>query len=275
MQKSVFSLKLKFKNFGVIEYIIFWNILLGVLFGLVYLFSEDVGKQILLQIALHSDKNTLLKQPWGIFTYSFFHSGFLHLMFNMLMLYYVAQFFKTFFIDKQLLALYLSAGIFSGLFYLSYSFLFGSQTYIVGASGAIMAILFAVIAMAPKMQVYLLGIIRLPIWLIGVFVLLLDIAQMQNNIGGKVAHIGGVVFGFIYVFLLKRGVDILSWLYKWLPISSTENVWNAKQKNKKKKATYKKATNETEERINFILDKIRKSGYDSLSEEEKQFLFKQ
>lgn len=275
MQKSVFSLKLKFKNFGVIEYIIFWNILLGVLFGLVYLFSEDVGKQILLQIALHSDKNTLLKQPWGIFTYSFFHSGFLHLMFNMLMLYYVAQFFKTFFIDKQLLALYLSAGIFSGLFYLSYSFLFGSQTYIVGASGAIMAILFAVIAMAPKMQVYLLGIIRLPIWLIGVFVLLLDIAQMQNNTGGKVAHIGGVVFGFIYVFLLKRGVDILSWLYKWLPISSTENVWNAKQKNKKKKATYKKATNETEERINFILDKIRKSGYDSLSEEEKQFLFKQ
>ena len=277
------DLKLQYKTGGMVQKLIFWNIGFF-LFSLVFFYSFSVGKfQIPTWIALSSDLGTFIRTPWTLITFNFFHAGFLHLIFNLMVLHFSGRLFNTYFTDKQLFGVYVLGGIFSGItFVLSYIFI-GKAGLLVGASGAIMAILIATATYAPFMllRIPLIGIVKL--WHVAFVILLVDLIQMPlDNTGGHLAHLGGALFGFIYIKLLQSGTDITK------PFSSVldgfANLFKPKKKTPFKKVhrnttkngvnSFKENKDMTQKQIDDILDKISKSGYDSLTKEEKEFLFK-
>jgi membrane associated rhomboid family serine protease len=277
------DLKLQYKTGGMVQKLIFWNIGFF-LFSLVFFYSFSVGQfQIPTWIALSSDIGTFIRTPWTLITFIFFHSGFLHLFFNLMVLHFSGRLFSTYFTDKQLLGVYVLGGVFSGItFVLSYIFI-GKSGLLVGASGAIMAILIATATYAPFMllRIPLIGIVKL--WHVAFVILLVDLIQMPlDNTGGHLAHLGGALFGFIYIKLLQSGTDVTK------PFSAVldgfANLFKPKKKTPFKKVhrnTTKKGINSfqgnkdvKQKQIDDILDKISKSGYDSLTKEEKEFLFK-
>jgi len=277
------DLKLQYKTGGMVQKLIFWNIGLF-LFSLVFFYSFSVGKfQIPTWIALSSDLGTFIRTPWTLITFNFFHAGFLHLFFNLMVLHFSGRLFNTYFTDKQLFGVYVLGGIFSGItFVLSYIFI-GKAGLLVGASGAIMAILIATATYAPFMllRIPLIGIVKL--WHVAFVILLVDLIQMPlDNTGGHLAHLGGALFGFIYIKLLKSGTDLTKPLSIFL--EAIANLFRPKKKTPFKKVhrnTTKNIVNSspskkdfTQKQIDDILDKISKSGYDSLTKEEKEFLFK-
>ena len=277
------DLKLQYKTGGMVQKLIFWNIGFF-LFSLVFFYSFSVGKfQIPTWIALSSDLGVFVSTPWTLITFNFFHSGFLHLFFNLMVLHFSGRLFNTYFTDKQLLGVYVLGGVFSGItFVLSYLFI-GKAGLLVGASGAIMAILIATATYAPFMllRIPLIGIVKL--WHVAFVILLVDLIQMPlDNTGGHLAHLGGALFGFIYIKLLQTGNDITN------PFSALLDTFANLFKPKKKtpfKKVHRNATKNVinssvsnkdfaQKQIDDILDKISKSGYDSLTKEEKEFLFK-
>lgn len=277
------DLKLQYKTGGMVQKLIFWNIGFF-LFSLVFFYSFSVGQfQIPTWIALSSDLGVFVRTPWTLITFNFFHSGFLHLFFNLMVLHFSGRLFNTYFTDKQLLGVYVLGGVFSGItFVLSYLFI-GKAGLLVGASGAIMAILIATATYAPFMllRIPLIGIVKL--WHVAFVILLVDLIQMPlDNTGGHLAHLGGALFGFIYIKLLQTGNDITN------PFSALLDTFANLFKPKKKtpfKKVHRNATKNVinssvsnkdfaQKQIDDILDKISKSGYDSLTKEEKEFLFK-
>lgn len=277
------DLKLQYKTGGMVQKLIFWNIGFF-LFSLVFFYSFSVGQfQIPTWIALSSDLGVFVRTPWTLITFNFFHSGFLHLFFNLMVLHFSGRLFNTYFTDKQLLGIYVLGGVFSGItFVLSYLFI-GKAGLLVGASGAIMAILIATATYAPFMllRIPLIGIVKL--WHVAFVILLIDLFQMPlDNTGGHLAHLGGALFGFIYIKLLQTGKDITKPFSALL--DTFANLFKPKKKTPFKKVhrnTTKNVVNSSisnkdfaQKQIDDILDKISKSGYDSLSKEEKEFLFK-
>lgn len=276
------DLKLQYRIGGMVQKLIFWNIGFF-LFSLVFFYSFSVGKfQIPTWIALSSDLGNLVRTPWTLITFNFFHAKFLHLFFNLLVLHFAGRLFSTYFTDRQLLGVYILGGIFSGLtFVLSY-IVIGKSGLLVGASGAIMAILLSATTYAPFMllRIPLVGILKL--WHVTFVILLVDLIQLPlDNTGGHIAHLGGALFGFIYIKLLQSGIDLSKGISMILDFFV--NVFKPKKKTPFKKVhrnTTKKAVNSftekdiTQKQIDDILDKISKSGYDSLTKEEKEFLFK-
>lgn len=276
------DLKLQYKTGGMVQKLIFWNIGCFLL-SLVFFYSFSVGSfQIPTWIALSSDIGTFVKTPWTLITFNFFHFGFFHLIFNLLVLHFSGRLFSTYFTDKQLFGVYILGGIFSGLtFVLSYVII-GKAGLLIGASGAIMAILLSATTYAPFMllRIPLIGIVKL--WHVTFVILLIDLLQLPlNNTGGHIAHLGGALFGFLYIKLLQSGTDLSKVIS--IIIDFFLNLFKPKKKTPFKKVhrnTTKKAVNSfseediTQKQIDDILDKISKSGYDSLTKEEKEFLFK-
>lgn len=284
------DLKLQYRVGGVVQKLIFWNIGIFVVTTLLQLlYTTGVLPFSCYDfLGLHSNLSYFLKTPWTIFTYMFVHAGFLHLLFNMLVLHFTGRIFTTFFTERQLLGVFILGGLFSGAVFLVSYVLLGTASVVVGASGAIMAILLATATYAPEMQVrlMLIGNIKL-IWL-AIAILFLDLVQMPvSNTGGHLAHLGGALFGFLYIKSLKSGTD----LSKVISVIQDffENLFTPKKKTPFKtvyknttttqsssSSSYNVSTDKTVEqkRIDEILDKISQSGYDSLSKEEKDFLFK-
>jgi membrane associated rhomboid family serine protease len=279
------DLKLQYKTGGIVQKLIFCNIVVFVFFALldVILKLSKINIGYYNYIALSSLPHEFLMKPWTLITFNFMHAGFLHLIFNLMVLHFSGRLFNTYFTDKQLFGVYVLGGIFSGItFVISYIFI-GKAGLLVGASGAIMAILIATATYAPFMllRIPLIGIVKL--WHVAFVILLVDLIQMPlDNTGGHLAHLGGALFGFIYIKLLQSGTDITK------PFSAVldgfANLFKPKKKTPFKKVhrnTTKKGVNSfqenkdlTQKQIDDILDKISKSGYDSLTKEEKEFLFK-
>jgi membrane associated rhomboid family serine protease len=279
------DLKLQFKTGGMTQKLIFWNIGLFVLFSLltvVFKFS-NITFNYFDWVALSSNTPEFLAKPWTIITFNFFHATILHLIFNLIVLHFSGRLFNTYFTDKQLFGVYLLGGIFSGLTFILMFFLLGKTSPLVGASGAIMALLIATATYAPFMflRIPLIGIVKL--WHVASVILLIVLIQLPyENIGGHLAHLGGALFGFIYIKLLQSGTDVTK------PFSAVfdgfANLFKPKKKTPFKKVhrnTTKKGINSfqgnkdvKQKQIDDILDKISKSGYDSLTKEEKEFLFK-
>lgn len=276
------DLKLQYKTGGMVQKLIFWNIGCFLL-SLVFFYSFSIGKfEIPYWIALSSDLGTFFRTPWTLVTFNFFHYGFFHLIFNLLVLHFSGRLFATYFTDRQLLGVYVLGGIFSGItFVLSY-IVIGKAGLLVGASGAIMAILLSATTYSPFMllRIPLIGIVKL--WHVTFVILLLDLIQLPlDNTGGHIAHLGGALFGFLYIKLLKSGTDLSKGISMILDFFV--NLPKPKKKTPFKKVhrnTTKKSVNSFSEKdikqkqIDDILDKISKSGYDSLTKEEKEFLFK-
>lgn len=272
------DLKNQYTSNGIVQKLIFWNIGLFVL-SIIFFYNFKSGNfSYPDELVLYSSITHLLTKPWTLLTYMFLHSGFIHLLFNMLMLHFVSRFFLTFFTEKQLLLVYLFGGIFGGLFYVLLYTFFGIISPVIGASGCVMTLLVAATAYSPYylLQIPLIG--RIKLWHITAFILAIDVLQLFiSNTGGHIVHLSGAFFGFLYVYLLNKGIDITK------PFSNISFKKSAKKKTPFSKVHVNKTSsnlsttqksNLEQKRVDDILDKISKSGYDSLSQEEKEFLFK-
>lgn len=285
------DLKFQYKIGNVGVRLIFWNLIFfavpEIFFALARLFQLNID--YLSYVSISTNWNDLAWKPWSILSYAFFHFGIIHLIFNMIMLAFVSRLFLTFFSQKQLLGAYLLSAIFSGLmFLLGYHYLpmlANVNTTMVGASGAIMAILIATTTYQPFMDVKLMIFGKVKLWQIAVILLFLDLVQLpMNNTGGHIAHLSGAFFGFIYIKLLQNGTDLSKIVTAVLNFFAS---FQGKQKatpfrkvhvNPKKPAVKRESKivvkDKTQQQLDEILDKISKSGYDSLTSEEKEFLFK-
>lgn len=284
------DLKWQYKIGSISIRLVFWNVLLYVIpevfFAVVKLFKINIS--YLDYVSVPSSFSDLVWKPWSIVSYSFFHSGPFHLIFNMLMLYYVGRLFITFFTQKQLLGVYLLGAIFSAaIFMVSYAFfpaLTTISTQMVGASGAIMAILFATTSYQPYMDVRLFGVFKMKLWHIAFIIIFFDLIQLPlANTGGHLAHIAGAFFGYIYIVFLKRGTDLTTGINSVLGFMTNlftrkdstkfRKVYVNPKKQSEKRESKIVTKDKTQQQIDEILDKISKSGYDSLTKEEKEFLF--
>ncbi|PWA07216.1 rhomboid family protein [Flavobacterium psychrotolerans] len=280
------DLKLQYKMGGFEQKLIYWNIG-AFLVSIVFFYRFSLGIFDFPDwVSLSSNASNLLTKPWTLVTYSFFHAGFFHLFFNMVVLNFSGRIFLTFFTQKQFLGLYLLSAIFAGLVFVGiYAILGMPNTGIVGASGAIMAILVAAATYSPFMNLRLLLIGNVKLWQFAFVIVILDIIQISvENTGGHIAHLAGALFGFVYIKLLLNGIDLskgISFILdkvsnltnpkKATPFKKVHRNYNQNQQNPNSKIVIK---DKTQQQIDEILDKISQSGYDSLSKEEKEFLFK-
>lgn len=273
------QIKDKYQTGTIVEKIIFINIALFILTYLINTFSyllKGDGNFVIEWFALSPQFDTFITRPWTLITYGFLHSGFLHILFNLIFLYYIGNIFLDFFSKKQFITYYFLGIIFGGIIYLlSYNYLpalKNQQTILVGASAGVIAILVGIASYIPNyaLQFRFIGSVKLLYIAIG-FVIL-DIVQIPvDNAGGHLAHLGGAIIGFLLTTYFNQGKNINLW---------PENLFQNK-KDKPLKTVYKNKTSaknsnpqEQQKKIDAILDKISKSGYDTLSKEEKDFLFK-
>jgi len=225
-------------------------------------------------------------QPWAFITYSFVHFSFLHILFNMIWLYMFGRIILNLFSGKRLLTIYLLGAIIGGLFFvLSYNVFpvfENKRGFLLGASGAVTALMAFIATYSPNTQLRIF-MFNIKLWHIAVFLILADLIQLStsDNAGGVLAHLGGAVFGYVYAVQLAKGNDIGKWfenILDWF-----ENLFKTRKQKPFKKVhrTPKKSGGAKEfdksnhqKKVDAILDKIGKSGYDSLTKAEKDFLFK-
>lgn len=279
------DLKLQYKSGGIAQRLIYWNVACF-LVSLVFFYQFKVGSfDFPNWVALSSEPYTFITKPWTLLTYAFFHDGFWHLFFNMIVLNFSSTLFLTFFSQKQLLGLYILSAMFAGIiFVLGYYFLNISAS-IVGASAAIMAILVAATTYQPLMNIRLLLIGNVKLWHITFVIILIDLMQFRlENTGGHISHLSGAFFGFIFIKLLQNGTDlskIVSGILDFFtnlfsksqstPFKKVHKNYNMPIEKRTSKIITK---DKSQQQIDEILDKISKSGYDCLTKEEKEFLFK-
>lgn len=290
------DIKMEYRIGGVVQRLIFWNVGLFIIpliiFSLLRLggvalpaFDWTIGGTGN-WFSISSNPADLLWKPWSVFTYAFLHNDFLHLFFNMLWLFFVGRLFLTFFTQKQFFGLYVLASVFAGLVFIgSYQvipILQGSVAPMVGASGAIMAILVATAVYAPQYQVRLMLIGTVRLWHIaGVFIVLDLIDVSVSNSGGHIAHLSGALFGFTYIKLLQNGTDLSKAVS--VIIDFFANLFKSRKSTPFKKVYRNPAPQQTstaskpvrdltQRQIDEILDKISRSGYESLTNAEREFL---
>jgi len=239
--------------------------------------------------ALHKDLLFDLKHPWVIFTHMFFHIGFWHILFNMLFLYWFGRIVGDFIGNHRILPIYLMGGLSGALFYLLSANFVSVGLMALGASAAVMAFVVASGVLSPdyRMHLLLIGEVKLKyVVAVLVFLDLIGIANLGNT-GGHFAHLGGAAFGWLYVSQLRKGKDWAAPINRWLNALNVyfSNIFKSKSKGprmvykntekqaKGSSATDKEKPSQHQERLDAILEKIKENGYESLSEEEKEFLF--
>lgn len=218
----------------------------------------------------------LLPHFWTPLTYMFMHADLWHILFNMLWFYWFGQIFEEFLGKKRTLGLYLMGGLAGAFLYiLSYN-VFPFFTHanaalgssLVGASAAVMAIMVATATQLPNyiVSIFIIGPVKLK-WLVLFFILLDFFGVLGPNAGGEIAHLGGALLGFIYIKQLQQGNDMVAYF---------ANLFKPKSKLKVVSKSQGKRANGAprQEEIDLILDKISRSGYDSLSKQEKEILFR-
>ena len=239
---------------------------------------------------LPSSPMQFIMQPWSLFTYMFLHAGLMHLLWNMLMLYWVGKIFLSYFSTRHFVGLYLLGGIMGGLFFMVAYNLFpmftanGSQAYLVGASAAVLAVVAAAATRVPDYRINLLfiGEIRL-VTLAIIMVVSTLLLLTSNNAGGEFAHLGGAFAGWLFVNRLNKGRDITTYVNKMVDalVTLCGKLFDAAKKPKMKiykgkrqnDYNYNAQKKEQNADLDAILEKLKKNGYESLTEEERKRLF--
>jgi len=287
------NIKLTFKQGNSLTKLIYINatvfLLVKLIVILLQLFTIS-GDFLVSYLAIPADLTTLLHRAWTPLTYMFMHEGFMHILFNMVSLFWFGKIFLMYFSEKQLVGLYIFGGfIGAALYVLAYN-LFPyfapvlQQSLLLGASGSIMAIILATAFQSPNMELQLMFLGRVKLKYIASFVVLSSFFGVtSNNAGGEIAHLGGALAGYLFVVSLRQGRDLTKGLNRILdsifnlfgprklrvkpnPHSNTSRMSDADfNANKARKMAD----------IDKILDKIKTSGYESLSGEEKKRLFEQ
>ncbi len=284
------DVKYQYARLNIAQKLIVVNVLIFIVNAILpFLFGWD--KDVLVQwFELPKDLGRFLTQPWSIVTYSFFHGGIWHLFWNMIILYFSSRIFLNLFGGRKLINVYFLGVILGGLiFLLSYNVFpvfAGARTALIGASAGVTAVLIFICTYIPNQEVRLF-FFNIKLWYLGVFVVLLDLIQLPGgNAGGHLAHLGGAFLGYLYARQLTKGNDIGAWFSNMLDgiadlFSSKKSakapmktVYRKKKDRKAKKEAVDYDKESKQRKIDTILDKISKSGYESLSKEEKDYLFK-
>lgn len=232
-----------------------------------------------------ADLSLLKFRPWTLFTYMFLHEGFLHILFNMLWLYWFGKIFLQYLSEKQLLNVYILGGLAGALLYIlafnAFPVFRGvvPNSFALGASASVLAIVIAISVYVPDYTIHLMFIGSVKLKYIAVASILIDILSIAgSNSGGHIAHLGGAFFGYLFISRLRKGRDFTKGFS-----SFTDSFGNMFKRKPKMKVSYRKPITDMEynvqkaskqEEMDKILDIIAKSGYDSLSKKEKEILFK-
>ena len=278
------NLKYRFKHAGVVEKLIYVNLAVFLLVFITNTFGflfQSKTNFIVEWFALPANFNDFINRPWTLITYGFLHTSFLHILLNLIALFYVGYLFQQYFTPKQLLSFYLLGTVFGGIIFIaSYNFFPALQnvahnSVLLGASAGISAIFIGIATYMPNYELKfpLIGFVKL--WVLACIWVAIDIIQIPaGNAGGHLAHLGGALLGFFYVrSASNKELDIFKSIKKFF----TKKELKLKTVYKSGNKTPKNRTNKTQNQqdIDAILDKISKSGYDTLSKSEKEFLFKQ
>lgn len=256
-------------------------VLVGIYNAIFYLVTDHTPLFFDKVLALSADPWVVLKHPWTLITYAFYHLEFLHALFNLLMLYWFGIIFVDFFGHSKLLAMYLSGAVSGALFYiLAYNtlpaFYDERSSILLGASASIMAITFGAATFSPNYKIWLMFIGNIKLKYLAFAYLILDLIQIPfGNAGGHLAHLGGALLGAAWGYTYRtNGTNILLWLELLFGKIRGITFKRNKMKVAYKSTTYKpnKPTNNRE--LDNILDKISQKGFDSLTDDEKEKLFK-
>ncbi len=248
---------------------------------------KNIYDLISYQLFLPASIEGFIYKPWTLFTYFFTHdtSNFFHILFNMMFLYWFGQLITEFLGSKRLINLYILGGVAGGLIYLTayntipYFAERAGSTVLLGASGSVYAVVIGAAVLIPDYTFFLLFLGPVRIKYIAAFYAFLSFAQtIGPNAGGNIAHLGGALMGFIYIWQLKRGNDwgkpidaffgFIGNLFKPKP------VMKVTYRSNEKKTSSSSPEDVSQDEIDSILDKISKYGYEKLTKEEKQKLFK-
>jgi membrane associated rhomboid family serine protease len=283
------ELKETYKQGSSLIKLIFLNLGIFFLFQIIKLIFFLTGNSgivdFMMWFAVPSHVSALILKPWTLITYMFYHEDIWHIVFNLLIFYWFGKLFLYFFDQKKLVALYLLGGIAGALFYIAvFNILPVFQPLVtgsaaLGASASIMAIIFAVSIYAPEYKVMLIFFGEVKLIYIALVSVLLDVILMSSgNAGGHIAHLGGAFMGWLWCIQFRKGRDLTTGITKFLFF--LENIFKRKSR---LKVSHKKPDSDLEynqskikyqNEIDRILDKISKGGYDSLTKEEKEVLFK-
>ena len=277
----------KFKTLNIANKLIVINIAVFLLFFIAS-FLFNTSSEVLMQwFVLPEEPIEVLKQPWSLLTYSFLHGGFMHILFNMIWLNFFSKFILNLFSEKRFLTVYLLGALYGGLLFVTAYNVFpvfqSKAGYLLGASASVSALMVFAATYSPNIS-FRFFMVTIKLWQLAVGLFLLDLFRLGSgtNPGGMLSHIGGAVFGYLYAVQLAKGNDIGLWFEKI--VASLANLFKTRKNtpfrkvHKTPKNTTKKKTtlvkDERQIKIDGILDKIGKSGYESLTKQEKDFLFK-
>lgn len=286
------EIKQSFRTGSNLTRLIYINLAVFVFINLVkvvfFLFNleADFISSVVNRLAVPAEITSLLKKPWTVFTYMFLHIGFIHILFNILWLYWFGRIFLEYFDGKKLISTYILGGLAGAALYIITFNAFPvfesalPVSVALGASASVLAIVIAISVYVPNYTIYLLFLGPVRLKYIALFTIILDIISIAGtNAGGHIAHLGGALFGWFYIYQLRKGKDISKGFNS---IMDTLFAWFKPRK--KMQVTYKRTSDdyeynkkrvENQEVIDRILEKISRSGYDSLTKEEKEILFRQ
>lgn len=301
------DLRMRYRGSSLLLRFIYINIAVFVVLriaGFVSFLISGSSATIVRWVELPSDFYSFLRQPWTLITYMFSHYDVMHILFNMLWLYWLGRIFLNFFNPRQLGGLYVLGGIGGAALYLiCYNLiphLSNQHSLLLGASASVLAIVVAIALYRPNypISLFLFGSIALK-W-IAIITLFIDIIGIENNnMGGHIAHLGGALVGLWFGLSIKRGHDITSWINRCIdsvvmlfkkrepkskPLRNVrteqepsykyhQSTPGSSSQSKTKGTSTESATAVDEDKLDEILGKLKQSGYAALTDEEREFLF--
>jgi membrane associated rhomboid family serine protease len=294
MQEQNFFEYLKnlYHRWGMVGKLIALNLGLFLIVGLLgvisFLFKiEGFREDVVLMLAGPGNPVDIIFKPWTLITQLFTHLSFFHFLFNMIMLFFAGRMFVQFFGEKRLLSTYLIGGIFGYIthvvcYYTIPVFQDLGSGVVLGASGAIYAIFAAVGFHRPNLTIHLFGLIRMPIILLVLIMILVDFFSMGANDGvAHLVHLGGAIFGALSIIKVDSPKNFMNRFERWM----SKIKWPSFKRKPKMKVykdgtvkemsddDYRDAKKAHQERVDAILDKISRKGYEGLTKKEKEILF--
>ncbi len=281
------EIKESFREGSSLTKIIYINLAVFIVYNLIrvifFLGGTPVGSNFAQYLAVPADTANLMVRPWTIFTYMFFHEEFLHILFNMLWLYWFGVIFLEYMSQRKLVGVYIMGGLSGAALYIllfNVLSIFREALPIaiaLGASASVLAVVIAISTLMPNLSINLLFIGQVKLKYLALFSVVIDIISIPiSNPGGHIAHLGGALFGYLFIVAERQNIDLvepISWLidrFKRQPRSQLKVNYRKAETD----YDYNKRKVEQQIGLDKILDKIAKSGYDSLSKEEKETLFK-
>ena len=283
------ELKKIFRESNIVGRFILVNVAIFLLVNLILLI-ETLSKtgifNVIRWLAASSDLSELVFKPWTIITYMFLHEGFWHLFWNMIMLFFAGRIFHDLLGTKRFVNVYFLGGLAGLAFFVIFYNIFpvfenSVGAPILGASASVMAIFVGIASYTPNYTVFLPIIGPVKLKYIAIFYVVLDFISIRSgvNSGGHIAHLGGALWGFVWARQLLSGRDIGAWFDSIIGLTlalvrpgKNMKVVHNQQERQQNKA--KKVARDEQAVIDGILDKISKSGYDSLTAAEKEILVK-